>query len=386
MPFAMTSHAAPALAALALLVSAHAAGPPVSASTPLALDPSSPGTPASGEEQFGNAPVPANDEWSPGVLAVANDPHRVYRRWVNGNEEFFFAGDTEAVESALARFAAIEAEVREVVLMPNAGRTRSFEDREVAFGWRLYAPSGICLAMSRATAMPAYPPHATLTVHAGGDVDLAKLSIPPGVTLLGPEDLAHRYRSAASATRDEHARTTLEHALEQLAPIVEPEDAAAARRLEAVNELLHAARGVSLELAFDEEEGLLSASLVNRRKTPVTLVLPGDGSELGARTPEVRWSIRDAETGEPRPAGWIGCGNIDPMRADEVVTLAPGERRATTVLRRLPQPGRYRVVLHYWNDPSRGLPSGQVDPAVLARVRSSERLLLASRPIVVNVR
>lgn len=59
-----------------------------------------------GEESFGNSPVGDNPEWSRGVLAVANHPSRVYRRWINGNESFFFAGAAADLNAALEAFAA----------------------------------------------------------------------------------------------------------------------------------------------------------------------------------------------------------------------------------------------------------------------------------------
>ena len=74
------------------------------------------------------------------------------------------------------------------------------------------------------------------------------------------------------------------------------------------------------------------------------------------------------------------------MRAEEFVTLAPGERKPITVWQRIPIPGRYRVVLRYDNDPERGLPRGQDDPKVLDLVRSTERLIIASRPLEVTIR
>jgi hypothetical protein len=169
----------------------------------LALVPplTAPSGPPLGEEAFGNAPVEANEQWAPGVLAVANDEHRVYRRWVNGDEEFCFRGDAPAVNSALAAYARIEADVAEVVLLPTPGLTRSFEGQEVRYDWRLFAPSGLLLAMTRrAGQASAYRPYATLTVHFDGKgFALGDLELPAGVRLLGPDDLVRRYVRALGA-------------------------------------------------------------------------------------------------------------------------------------------------------------------------------------------
>ena len=80
----MSTHALIALALLPWLTTGtRTTGPAARATvTPTA---GSAATATLGEESFGNDPVLANEEWAPGVLAVANDPSRVYRRWINGN-------------------------------------------------------------------------------------------------------------------------------------------------------------------------------------------------------------------------------------------------------------------------------------------------------------
>lgn len=51
----------------------------------------------------------------------------------------------------------------------------------------------------------------------------------------------------------------------------------------------------------------------------MTVVLPGDGSSCGWRTPVIRWN--------PRPQyGEARCLNINPLKLDEVISLGPGQR------------------------------------------------------------
>lgn len=150
---------------------------------------------AAGTEEFGNAPVPANGEWAAGVRAVANDVHRVYTRWINGNEEFFFCGDAAAANAALALFAKVEAPEKIVVLLPGRGLTHSFEEKPVAHDWRLHAPSGLYLGMAQLKGAPgvlAVQASLELRIHDG--LPAAKLAIPAGVRVLGPTGLADRYR------------------------------------------------------------------------------------------------------------------------------------------------------------------------------------------------
>src|SRR5205085_315992 len=56
-------------------------------------------------------------EW-PNVTSVINNTNRVYQYWVNGGEEFFFQGSTEALNEALQRFALVRADVHEIILLP----------------------------------------------------------------------------------------------------------------------------------------------------------------------------------------------------------------------------------------------------------------------------
>ena len=82
--------------------------------------------------------------------------------------------------------------------------------------------------------------------------------------------------------------------------------------------------------------------------TPVRLVMPGDGSMAGWRTPTVRW-IKDAKTDR-----FIGCGTMNGITLDEVFTLPPGETRALTGWIAPPRlkPGRNRVAILYANTPA----------------------------------
>src|SRR5262245_110834 len=63
----------------------------------------------------------------------------------------------------------------------------------------------------------------------------------------------------------------------------------------------------------------LPAHRVNKGKKPVTVVLPGDGSDVGWRTPVVRWGKE--ERGTIRR-----CGNINRLKPEEVIELLPGQR------------------------------------------------------------
>jgi hypothetical protein len=149
-----------------------------------------------GSEALGNEPVGAQPEWSPGVLEVANLKSRVYTRWINGNESFFFQGDERALAETLSRFAAVEAPVREVILLPGHGETRTFEGMPVSFDWELDVPSGIYLHQARSEkGTEVFYRHARLLifVRTGGPA-LERVKIPAGVSVSGLDELVARYR------------------------------------------------------------------------------------------------------------------------------------------------------------------------------------------------
>jgi hypothetical protein len=113
---------------------------------------------ALGTETFGNAPQVKQPQWAEGVVEVVNLQSRVYCRWVNGDESFYYQGDARALNEALKAFAAIKDDARVVVLRPGKAETKSFQGKVVAYDWDLHVPSGIYRAMLKET-------HAVLTVY-----------------------------------------------------------------------------------------------------------------------------------------------------------------------------------------------------------------------------
>ena len=82
---------------------------------------------ARGEEHFGNGDLgEANYRAWPGIAPLVNHTSRVYQYWVNGNEQFFYRGDTAALDDALGKFAASKVKVHEVVLRPAPCEAKSF--------------------------------------------------------------------------------------------------------------------------------------------------------------------------------------------------------------------------------------------------------------------
>ncbi len=113
----------------------------------------------------------------------------------------------------------------------------------------------------------------------------------------------------------------------------------------------------------------LTAHLVNRGAQPMKVVLPGDGSSCGWRTPVIRWAPPMQVDGR--------CGNINALKAAEVITVGPGER---VELRWLGWPtlatvGTQQVSLEIEHLPDlqwAGRPLGEHDPEAMAKIRQSK--------------
>ncbi len=160
-------------------------------------------------ETFGNEALPdANYRDWPNVMAVINHSSRVYSCWVNGNEGFYFHGDTDALNTALKDFSAVKAPVLEVVVRPGPGRARSLSrDRELQFDWELRLLTGIARGVSGLEHGAAiWSPHPVLTIRTGGAIDLARLRIPAGVRLVSIADLKGRARTALAKSTDKTVR------------------------------------------------------------------------------------------------------------------------------------------------------------------------------------
>jgi hypothetical protein len=155
------------------------------------------------------------------------------------------------------------------------------------------------------------------------------------------------------------------------------------------------AKDASLTLG---QQPQITASITNTGKPPVTLVLPGDGSESGWRTPLVGFSSRKMDKDKPKHPAAVPlyrggrCGNINALKSNEVFTLAPGKSKDLSDWIGFPQftePGTYSVVFYYANDPAlkwRGVPLGKHDPDAMKRVEKSHECLLISNELKLTVR
>jgi hypothetical protein len=149
-----------------------------------------------GLESFGNNPLSdANYVDWPKVTLVINDAHRVYHSWVNGNEHFYFVGDTVALNAALKHFAAIKADRLTIVLRPGPGNGSSFNNEQsFTFNWKLHLLGGVSRIMSKEElGSNIWDPSPYLHVYVGDAIKLDEIEIPKGIEVLEIADLQTRY-------------------------------------------------------------------------------------------------------------------------------------------------------------------------------------------------
>jgi hypothetical protein len=147
--------------------------------------------------------------------------------------------------------------------------------------------------------------------------------------------------------------------------------------------------GISLRLAPETQvikvgqSPRFTATLVNGGNNEVILVEPGDGSDCGWRTPVVEWSRRRKDV--------MRCGNVNPLKSDEVFTLQPGkshELNGWVGEPYLSGPGRYRVALRYRNEPEHhqsGVTLDKDDPKALEGIRRSTPVSVVSNTVEIVI-
>ena len=154
----------------------------------------------------------------------------------------------------------------------------------------------------------------------------------------------------------------------------------------------------SISLSKKEVPSII-VNLFNPTKDTIIIVLPGDGSIDGWRTPIVKWSIIKLGNTQNHPdedkaiSGQrrMRCGNVNGLKLDEIKYLAPNDslqlNRWVYLNFRPHQPSKYSIKFYYRNDPNiewKGL--GNNDNKALSIVKNeSKELNLVSNEIVLTV-
>lgn len=128
-----------------------------------------------------------------------------------------------------------------------------------------------------------------------------------------------------------------------------------------------------------------SLTLTNTGSQAVQLVVPGDGSQVGWRTPVLTWAAKS----EGKPIAELAparCGMMNAIEASEIFTLAPGKSR--TLVDWLGSPsypaGTYDLEIRYRNAPSLAENRAPVAPEVAAKLASTSACDVTSNPLRVT--
>lgn len=145
-----------------------------------------------------------------------------------------------------------------------------------------------------------------------------------------------------------------------------------------------------LGLELSENEWGWDAELTNLGDQTLLLVAPGDGSEVGWRTPILTWVLQDLEERPLQEQPWGRCGNMNPLTAEELLIVEPGESFAFSVS--APQAvdaDRFHATLEYRNDPDHAWKGGELGPhdaGALAAVARSTRCSITSNRVLIDRR
>lgn len=133
-------------------------------------------------------------DW-PGVMPLINNKHRTFQTWTNGNEHFYYAGNTKSLNDFLKKYVTYKIDHHEVILRPGPSSTIKSEDEIIDYDWYLHIRGGISLGKAmREENTKVFEKFPTLTIFIGKDnIDLKEMKIPQGITLLELSDLRQRY-------------------------------------------------------------------------------------------------------------------------------------------------------------------------------------------------
>jgi hypothetical protein len=141
------------------------------------------------------------EDW-PGIMPVINHASRFHHSWTNGNEHFYYQGDTGTLNDVLAKFADIEAKTHEIIIRPGPGQTKTSDGKVIKCDWLLHIVGGISKHLTTldkgAMIWSKYP---QITVYVGdGEIELDKIQLPKEVTVVEIDELSKRYAEALDSS------------------------------------------------------------------------------------------------------------------------------------------------------------------------------------------
>jgi hypothetical protein len=115
-------------------------------------------------------------------MPLVNDGSRVFLRWVNGDERLFYHSSQKDLNKALAAFAKVAVKNHIVVLRPGPSMRKMRDGKMVDITWELHIIGGIARERAKDDLEDLeLQKDPVMTIYVGGEIDLDKLEIPPGV-------------------------------------------------------------------------------------------------------------------------------------------------------------------------------------------------------------
>lgn len=120
------------------------------------------------EEKVGPQPKEfVQQSWPTGIAPLLRDPTRVYSVWVNGNNDFFFDADDDALKRLIGHYAKMNLRDHVVHVRPGQPVVTSFKKVEYRYNVHLKLLEGIALwhARSQTDDAKTFEPELTIFVH-----------------------------------------------------------------------------------------------------------------------------------------------------------------------------------------------------------------------------
>lgn len=174
-------------------------------------------THAAATSEEGNKPLSAANytDW-PNLVDAVNDDSRILQVWVNGNEGFYYSGNTQTANRVLKEFAETQYPGLQLVLFPGPAPVTEVFGKKVNANYRIEIVGGIArAAIQRSNLKRIYTLHPTMTIYLSENIELSKLQVPGNVKLLQLDDLEERYRKALD-DEDAQVKMTAQRLLDGL--------------------------------------------------------------------------------------------------------------------------------------------------------------------------
>ncbi len=131
-------------------------------------------------EHRSGIPVVAQPGWPAGLADLLNSPGRVYGYWMNGRDDFYYAGDTQAFNAFIAEYARLDGTAGTLTVHPGQGDEQRLKERNIRYDW--------VVAVGGRT-RSGEDNRARVDVWLGGQIEGDKMRVPSNVKVEGSDEV-----------------------------------------------------------------------------------------------------------------------------------------------------------------------------------------------------